>query len=130
MVAVIGIVAALAVHRVGRLMDRVAVRAAAADVASLLAMARDVAVAESRLVGVRLDRTTGTVTLRAGRDTVIRRAVGALHDVSLASSRDSILYSAIGLGYGAANARIVLTRRAAAETVTVSRLGRVRRSGE
>lgn len=126
--AVVGIVAGLAIVRVGRLLDRVAVDAAASDVGALVGAARDAAVAESRLVSVRFDGTT--VTLRAGDDTLARRAVGALHGVGVASSRDSILYSPVGLGYGAANARIVVTRGAAAETVTVSRLGRVRRSDE
>jgi hypothetical protein len=32
-----------------------------------------------------------------------------------------------GMGYGAANTRAIVTRGIAAETVTVSRLGRVRR---
>ena len=124
--AILGVVATLAMVRVGRLLDRAAVRAAAADVTALLASARDLAVAGSRLAGVRFDGARGVVTVRAGPDTLAHRALGTLHGVRLASSRDSILYSPLGTGWGAANARIVLTRGAAAETVTVSRMGRVR----
>jgi hypothetical protein len=36
-------------------------------------------------------------------------------------------YQASGLGLGAANLRLVLRRRARADTITVSRLGRVER---
>jgi hypothetical protein len=36
-------------------------------------------------------------------------------------------YSASGLGFGAANMRVIVSRGASADTITVSRLGRVRR---
>jgi hypothetical protein len=42
-------------------------------------------------------------------------------------TRDSIAFYPSGLGYGAANTRLIVSRGAAAETVTVSRAGRVRR---
>ena len=50
-----------------------------------------------------------------------------LFGVTLASSRDSLAYSATGLGYGVTNASLVVRRGLAAETVSVSRTGRVRR---
>jgi hypothetical protein len=46
--------------------------------------------------------------------------------VRLAATRDSMAYLPLGLGYGAANLRAVLTRGRASDTVFVSRLGRVR----
>ena len=123
---VVGIVAALAVERARHLLDRAAARSAAAEVASLLAIARDQAVARSRVVAVGIDSARGLVLVRAGSDTISARPVAAAYGVTLAATRDSIAWSPLGIGYGAANARIVAKRGAAAETVTVSRLGRVR----
>jgi hypothetical protein len=38
-----------------------------------------------------------------------------------------VAYSATGLGFGASNASLVVSRGAAADTVSISRTGRVRR---
>ena len=53
-------------------------------------------------------------------------ALGHAHGVTLASSRDSLAFDVRGLGYGAANLTLVARRGRAAETLVVSRLGRVR----
>jgi hypothetical protein len=45
--------------------------------------------------------------------------------VRLESTRDSMAYGASGLGVGAANLRIILSRGSRADTLTVSRLGRL-----
>src|SRR5687767_10352956 len=111
---IIGTVAGPPTVRAPPLLDRAGTRAAAGEVTSLPATARDLAVAESRRVTFRLDEGAASVAVRAGADTLARRALGAVHGVRLATTRDSILYSPIGTGYGAANARIVLTRGAAA----------------
>jgi hypothetical protein len=49
--------------------------------------------------------------------------------VALEATRDSLAYGPDGLGVGAANLRLVLRRGAAADTLSVSRLGRVRAGG-
>lgn len=128
--AVAGILAALAIAATRALLDRAAARMAAADLASLLAEARDAALASGTAVAARADTTTGSVMLLAGRDTLVRRLVGPLHDVRLTVTRDSLVYGALGLGRGLANARWIVRRGAAAETVLVSRLGRVRVGSE
>lgn len=128
--AVAGILAALAVAATRALLDRAAARMAAADLASLLAEARDAALASGTTVGARVDTAAGSVALLAGPDTLVRRLVGPLHGVRLAVTRDSVAYGALGLGRGLANARWIARRGAAAETVLVSRLGRVRVGSE
>ena len=109
--------------------DRARVRMAAADLASVLADARDEALARVGIVAARVDTADGSVTVRSGADTVARRPLGALHGVRLTATRDSVTYGSLGVGRGLANARFVVARGSAAETVWVSRLGRVRVGG-
>jgi hypothetical protein len=61
-----------------------------------------------------------------GTDTVRKRDIGAEHGVELSATRVRMSYSAMGIGYGAANLSAVVRRRSAVDTVFVSRLGRVR----
>ena len=124
--AVLGVLLLLAVGPVRRLVDGAAVRAAAGELATLLATARDLAVAGASPVAVRLDPARGAATVLAGGDTLQRSALAADYGVTLTATRDSTAFAASGLGSGAANLSAVLTRGAAAETLFVSRLGRVR----
>jgi hypothetical protein len=107
--------------------DRIAVDAATTSTMSLLATARHAALRRATVTAVRLDTLSGVVLIVAGADTLERRPLGAVHGVRLATSRDSIAFGASGLGHGAANSRIVITRGAAGDTISVSRLGRARR---
>jgi hypothetical protein len=66
------------------------------------------------------------LAVRVAAETAFVSDLRALYGVRLAASRDSLAYAADGLGWGAANARLVVRRGMSAETVTVSRLGRVR----
>ena len=124
--ALIGIMAAVAVPALGRRRDRVAVRHAAQLLTDALAVARDVALAGAAPVAVELDEATAAITVRSAADTIERHELGALLGVALQTSRDSMAYGPDGLGVGAANLTAILGRGAAAETVVVSRLGRVR----
>ncbi|MDQ6830633.1 MAG: GspH/FimT family pseudopilin [Gemmatimonadota bacterium] len=124
--SVIGIIAGIVVPRVNPLLDAAATRAAASELLASLAAARHSALAESRVVAVRLDGAAGSFTVFAGSDTILVRPVRAEHGVEFESTRDSIAYGASGRGYGAANTTVILRRGAVAETVVVSRLGRAR----
>ncbi len=117
----------ISIPRLGRGRDSVAVRSAREQVVSALAVARSRAIFGSRTVAVRFDTLASRVLLLAAADTELVRDVGQEFGVAMVASRDSIAYGPTGRGYGAANTRIILARGAAAETVTVSRLGRVRR---
>jgi Tfp pilus assembly protein FimT len=118
--------AALAVQRIGAVTDSLAVHSAARDVRDVFATAREYAVASGRRTAVGIEPSLALIAASAGRDTVTTRRLASLHQVAITSSRDSMAYSPSGLGYGAANLRIVIQRHQAADTVTVSRLGRVR----
>ena len=122
------ILGAIAVPHVQRFLARHATRAAAGDVSSLLSAARQIAATSAGGAAVTFDAAGATVRLVVTGDTAGTLAVGSLHGVALRTTRDSIAYDARGLGFGAANVSVVLTRGVAAETLVVSRLGRLRSS--
>jgi len=105
--------------------DRISVRAAAGDLTATLHSARALALAGRAAVAVDLD-TLGTIRVRRGSERLFSRNIGLAHGVQLQHTRDSLAFGPLGLGHGAANLSIVVRRRAAVETVFVSRLGRIR----
>ena len=124
--AVVSVVAGVALPRVWRLVERIGARGAAGDVAETFETARELAMVRGARTSVAIDTGTGVVTLLVGTDTVARRDVRQEHGARLRASRLSAIYTPLGLGLGVSNLTLVATRGAAAETVTVSRLGRVR----
>lgn len=126
-ITILGVVAITAVPRLSEARDRAAVGGAASALTSALATTRHAAQRTSRRTALTVDTASAFVAVRAGADTLERLPLRDLFHVSLRASRDSIAYAPTGLGYGAANATFVISRGSAAETVVVSRLGRVRR---
>ncbi len=123
--AILALLCAVALPPARRLLDGAAVHAARDEIAAVLGDARR----RARWRGERTDvlfAGDGTVRVVAGRDTVLVRRVGEVRGVRVAANRATIGYTPTGLGYGAANATIVVSRGAAADTLTLSRLGRVR----
>ena len=123
--AVLAIVAAMGLAAQSAAQDAHAVRAATRELVDLLATARELAVARGA-AAVHLDSAAAVVRLRAPGTPPGNLALGVLHGVRLEPSRDSLAFDGRGLGRGAANLRVVVRRGAAADTVVVSRLGRVR----
>jgi prepilin-type N-terminal cleavage/methylation domain-containing protein len=121
-----GILLAIAVPRTRAVLDGIAVRSAAGDVVATLSYARAIALAGDGLVAVRVDSASGVVEVRRGSELLHSRGIGQAHGVRFAATRDSLTYDPRGLGRGAANLSVVIRRGSAAETVYVSRLGRVR----
>jgi Tfp pilus assembly protein FimT len=119
-----GLVAMIAIASGVPLFDHAAVHTAARETTDLLAYARDHAMATGQRTAVRLDAAARRVVVHAGADTIARGDF-AHTGVELRSSRDSLAYAPTGLGVGAANLRVILARGAVADTITVSRLGRV-----
>jgi Tfp pilus assembly protein FimT len=123
---IIGLVTIPAVHALAYQLDRIAVRSAIAEAAGVIARARDEALTRREPVGLRIDARSGTLTLRAGEQRLASHALGHVHGVTLVSTRDSIAFDPRGLGHGAANLTLIARRGTAADTLVVSRLGRVR----
>lgn len=124
---IVGVLTLVALGRVTALRDRMSVRAAASETVATFALARRWSVSRATRTAITIDSAAVALVVRSYTDTVAHRKLASSHGVSLATSRDSMAYAPNGLGYGASNLTVVLRRGAAAETIFVSRLGRVRR---
>jgi type II secretory pathway pseudopilin PulG len=123
---VTGVLLLLAVPRISALRDRQAVRAAVDEIGGSFAAARSAAIAQRASVTVVLDTAEGSVEVRSAGRTLFRRSVRSAYGTALMSNRDSAVYDARGLGYGVTNLTVVVRRGAMVDTLTMSRLGRVR----
>lgn len=121
--ALIAAVAAIGVGGLRQLRDSASVRGAVMELRSAFSSARGIALARGN-ASVHLDSVS--ITVRSRGVPALERQLGATYGVYLWSSRDSMTYMASGLGFGAANLRVIVRRGSATDTVVVSRLGRVR----
>ena len=125
-ICILGVLSAIAMPWAGELLDRVRVRGAVVEIESTFSGARHIAIARSAQTTVDIDTVTQTIYVSVGADTLRKREIGADHGVQLSASRVRMSYSATGMGYGAANLSVFVGRNASADTVFVSRLGRLR----
>jgi Tfp pilus assembly protein FimT len=121
------ILLSMAAPRLGTLRDRASVRSAATEIAAILSSARRAAMLRSSSAMVVIDEARSVASIVVGADTVLARAVGSELGVAITATRDTVLYGPSGRGWGASNTSIVVTRGQWADTIFVSRLGRVRR---
>jgi prepilin-type N-terminal cleavage/methylation domain-containing protein len=125
-ICILAVLSAIAVPWAGNLLDSVRVRGAVVEVESLFSGARHIAIARSTQATVEIDSVARTITVSVGVDTLRKGKIGADHGVQLSASRVRMSYAATGIGYGAANLSVFVRRNASADTVFVSRLGRLR----
>ena len=122
-----GIMMAVAIPRAARYLDAIRVRGATQEVMSAFVTARHHAIARARYASVLIDAEEGRIEVRSEDKRVLERNLRVGYGVTLIATRDSMSYSPVGLGYGAANLRITIQRGEAADTVVLSRVGRIRR---
>lgn len=125
-VGILCILSAITVPWAGEVLDRVRVRGAVFDIESTFSGARHIAIARSAQTTIDIDTVARALYVSVGSDTLRKRDIGSEHGVQLSASRVRMSYSATGLGYGAANLSVFVRRNASADTVFVSRLGRLR----
>jgi prepilin-type N-terminal cleavage/methylation domain-containing protein len=125
-ICILGVLSAIAMPWAGELLDRVRVRGAVVEIESTFSGARHMAIARSAQATVDIDTAAQAIYVSVGIDTLRRREIGADQGVHLSASRVRMSYAATGMGYGAANLSVVVRRNASADTVFVSRLGRLR----
>lgn len=122
----VGLLMALAVPRFSAMRDRASVRASMADLGGDFSMARQSAIARRAAVAVVFDTTLGTVVVRSTARVISRHDLRAAYGIVLGANRDSAVYDSRGLGYGVSNLTVTIRRGAIVDTLTMSRLGRVR----
>lgn len=123
---IVGFLLALTAPRFAAFRDGASIRAAMTDLTGAFSTARQTAIMRRTLVTVALDTATGVVELRANGITLLRHSLRATYGIVLGSNRDSTVYDARGLGYGVSNLSVTVRRGAMVDTLTMSRLGRVR----
>ena len=106
--------------------DRVAVVAAAGELGSIFSNARQMAIARRTMVAVVVDTAGGSIEVHSRGRRISRRNFLAAYGTVVSANRDSAVYDARGLGYGASNMTLALRRGSIVDTLTMSRLGRVR----
>lgn len=123
---IMSILSAIAMPTARELIDRIHVHGAVMEIESLFSSARHIAIARSTQTTVEIDPLGRAIYVIVGADTVRKGEIGADHNVLLSASRVRMSYSATGMGYGAANLSVFVQRNSSADTVFVSRLGRLR----
>ncbi len=127
-VAIAALLLAFWIPRAARLMDWLATERAVRDVTTALAVGRNGAVMQSTRARILID----TDTLRIDRwgaqgwEPWWRTPGPASYGVSLAVSNRVVTFGPTGMGWGVSNTTIVLRRGSQAETITLSRVGRVK----
>ena len=125
-ICILGVISAIAMPSVGKLLDSIHVRGAVLEIESLFSGARHIAIARSAQTTVDIDTVDQAIYVSIGVDTLRKREIGKDHGVRLSATRVRMSYSATGMGYGAANLSVSVRRSSFVDTVFVSRLGRVR----
>ncbi len=127
-ICIIGILYTIAAPRFTDFRDNLDVSAAANDAESLFAVARRVALTRSTRTSIDIDANRGILSVRVSGDTIQSRNVAELHGVTVWTSRNTVTYSPIGVGVGVSNLSLIFSKGVTADTLTVSRLGRVKRN--
>ncbi len=127
-VALVTLLAVLAAPRLRGALDRLATHRAASEVATFYTRGRFTAIFRSRRVRLEFGAGSLRAVQEGPADSTLFVVPGpARHGVSLRVSRRVIRVGPNGIGWGAANTKLVLRRGAAAESLTTSRLGRLKR---
>lgn len=126
---ILGVLASVVTPPLARWLDRAAVHEGSDRYAALHETTRQLAIARGSLARLELQPALKSATVswrRAGTawDTILSRPLGSAR---LLASRRIITFGPHGIGFGASNTRIIFSRGAAAETLTVSRTGRLKR---
>jgi hypothetical protein len=128
--ALIAIATAIGIRPMGHALDRAAVDEGAERYGAVHETARAFAIARGRQSRVELDSALrqATISLRRTSSQWDTMEVRALGGAAFTASRIIVTFSPMGIGYGASNTSIVFSAGMAAETLTVSRTGRLKRN--
>jgi prepilin-type N-terminal cleavage/methylation domain-containing protein len=124
---VLSVLATLVTPRLTNRLDHLAVDRATSEIATFYRAARFRAVTRSSRIRVEIGLDSLLAVYEGATDSVAARHTGpARHGVGLRTTQRVLRIGPTGLGWGATNTTIVLTKGAAAESLTVSRMGRMK----
>jgi prepilin-type N-terminal cleavage/methylation domain-containing protein len=117
------------IPRAARLMDWIETERAVRDVTTALAVGRNGAVLQSTRARISLDPDTLRIDRfgEHGWEPWWRTPGPSSRGVTLQTSDPVVIFGPTGMGWGASNTTVVLRRGSQAETITMSRVGRVKR---
>jgi Tfp pilus assembly protein FimT len=129
---VVALLVAAGLPRLGPLLDRIAADQAAREITTALAVGRHGAVMQATRARVSIAADTVRIDrLKVGStaewEPWWRRPGPAEFRVQLEVSNPVVVFGPTGRGWGASNTKVVLRRGSQIATITVSRLGRVKR---
>lgn len=109
-------------------LDRIAVDETVDRYTALHETTRQLAIVRSSLARIEVDtaRRSAALSVYVGSawDTVDQRPLG---DAAISTSQNTVTFSPLGYGWGLSNTTIVARRGSVAETLTISRTGRLKR---
>jgi len=124
--ALSGVLFAIALPRLAVILDAIEVRTAASHIAAAHQRARMMAVTKGQVLVLSVQQDTVTIH-RRGEDPLLWSESGpAAEGVTLDGAPRQFTFSPEGLTFGLSNATLRLSRNSATRAVVVSRLGRVR----
>jgi prepilin-type N-terminal cleavage/methylation domain-containing protein len=128
--AVMAVLSAMLWPRLNLLLDWIATDGAARDVTTALAVTRTAAVLQGTRARLRIAPDSLRIDREeaAGWEPYARWAGPASVGVTLTVTNAEVVFGPLGIAWGLSNTRIVLRRGSQTETITTSRLGRVKRS--
>jgi len=128
-VTMVALLLAVGLPRLSGVLDWVAADRAAREVTTALAVARAAAVMRGTRTRVTIAADTLRIDRWEGADwRPYQRWPGPITEgVTLEVSNPEVVFGPTGMGWGASNTRVVLRRGSHTETITTSRLGRVKR---
>jgi prepilin-type N-terminal cleavage/methylation domain-containing protein len=121
-----GILLAIAVPPLVRVLDRIEVGAAAGHIVAAHRRARVMAITRSQVLVLSIDSAQLTIQQRGTTTPLWSEPGPAANGISLGGPMRQFTFSPEGFSLGLSNATLHLSRGAAARSVVVSRLGRVR----
>ena len=123
---IVALLSAIVLPRASGFLDAIKVRGAVTEIDALFSTARHAAIARAAQTSLEIDPARGVMLVRIGADTLEKRELQESEGVTLRATRTTVTYSPTGIGYGAANLTLIVARNLSADTIYVSRLGRVR----
>ena len=127
--AMLGVLASIVTPPLGRVLDQAAVREGVDRFAALYSTTRQLAMSRGALARLELDRgrRAGTLSVQSDAHAWDTVATYPLGTAAFTCSTCTLVFNPLGVGYGTSNSRVVFSRGRAADTVTTSRTGRLKR---